>query len=131
MLDEKKVNISTILSNSTPNNYLDNIEKIELLKKEFLLISNQIENLVIKCNQLTPFKLRRQKLKYPYNKCKCLIPYKRSQISLDEDEECTIEDNTQRIKWKVVTKSGQTSLVPSVCFVLPPVDEDSLDLVNQ
>lgn len=52
-------------------------------------------------------------------------------LNIQKDEECLIEDNTQRIKWKISKSNSQSDLVPSVCFTLPPVDEDSVDIANQ
>lgn len=120
-----------MLTSSSQKNYVESIEKIDQIKKELQSISTSLDSLHKKSKQLTPFSLRRQKLKSPYNKCKCLINYKKSQLNIQQDEECHIEDNSQKIKWKIVKANGQSGFVPSVCFILPPVDEDSVDLVDQ
>jgi hypothetical protein len=59
---------------------MENIGQIESIKKDLYNMNERIESLVKKCEYLTPFKLRRQKLKSPYNKCKCLINYKKNQV---------------------------------------------------
>jgi hypothetical protein len=59
---------------------MDNIEQIESIKKDLFKMNERIQSLLKRCENLTPFKLRRQKLKSPYNKCKCLINYKKSQV---------------------------------------------------
>ena len=59
---------------------MENIGQIESIKKDLYNMNERIESLVKKCEHLTPFKLRRQKLKSPYNKCKCLINYKKNQV---------------------------------------------------
>lgn len=149
--------MSTILSDESKNS-VESIEKMGNLRRELDLVRAECEDLLNKSHRLVPFTMRRLKLKSPYNRCKCLIPYKKATVSLifiiiitidcwlialfsislshkklniHKDEECIIDDNTQRIKWKVRTHDGQTGLVPSVCFQLPPLDEDSVDLAQQ
>lgn len=51
---------------------------------------------------------------------------------MNKNEECTVEDNSQKIKWKIrKAGSDQSIFVPSVCLAIPPPDEESLDLIQQ
>ena len=80
ILDSYKKNLLNIMSNSNPKSFAENVTKAEALKNDLRNLKLQIQNLVTESKNLTPFKLRRQKLKKPYNKCKCLIPYHSSQV---------------------------------------------------
>jgi hypothetical protein len=109
---------------------MERIERIEHLKRELTHLNKfELENLVEKSKQLQPFKLRRQKIRPPFNKCKCLIDYNREGFLIPRDEECLIEDNTLRVKWKVSTRSDPQTMhtAPSVIFMIPLVDEESFD----
>ena len=75
--------------------------------------------------------MRKLKIKSPNNRCKCLIDFANTEMEFQRDEECIIEDNAQRIKWKVMTNDGMSVLVPSVCFTLLAVDGDALNLSEQ
>ena len=44
-----------------------------------------------------------------------------------QGEQCRIDDNSQKGKWKVANKNNEIAVVPSVCFILEAVDQDSID----
>lgn len=46
---------------------------------------------------------------------------------INKDERCTLRDNSQRVRWRVTNSSGLEGNVPSVCFLIPPPDKESLD----
>ncbi|CAF0712702.1 unnamed protein product [Brachionus calyciflorus] len=131
-IEQFRHNLTNVISNSTHKNYSETIEKLDKMLSELSGFKSKLESLSNKSKSITPFHLRKQKLKSPYNKCKCLINYKRSQFNIRQNEECIIEDNTQKTKWKVLKPgTNQSSFVPSVCFLLPPPDEESQDLIQQ
>ncbi|XP_016296211.1 microtubule-actin cross-linking factor 1-like [Sinocyclocheilus anshuiensis] len=50
-----------------------------------------------------------------------------SQITISKGEECVLEDNSQRTKWKVISPTGNEAMVPSVCFTIPPPNQEAID----
>ncbi|CAJ0964667.1 unnamed protein product, partial [Ranitomeya imitator] len=51
-----------------------------------------------------------------------------SMITICRNEECVLEDNSQRTKWKVISTTGNEAMVPSVCFLIPPPNKEAIDL---
>ncbi|XP_032435994.1 microtubule-actin cross-linking factor 1 isoform X17 [Xiphophorus hellerii] len=49
------------------------------------------------------------------------------QITINRGEECVLEDNSQRTKWKVISPTGNEAMVPSVCFTVPPPNQEAID----
>ncbi|XP_075868016.1 microtubule-actin cross-linking factor 1, isoforms 1/2/3/4 isoform X6 [Nelusetta ayraudi] len=49
------------------------------------------------------------------------------QITINQGEECVLEDNTQRTKWKVISPTGNEAMVPSVCFTIPPPNQEAVN----
>ncbi|MEQ2185077.1 hypothetical protein GOODEAATRI_014559, partial [Goodea atripinnis] len=48
-------------------------------------------------------------------------------ITINQGEECVLEDNSQRTKWKVISPTGNEAMVPSVCFTVPPPNQEAID----
>lgn len=53
------------------------------------------------------------------------------QMVINKDERCTLRDNSQRVRWRITNSSGLEGMVPSVCFLIPPPDKDSLDAAER
>ncbi|XP_031151474.1 microtubule-actin cross-linking factor 1 isoform X29 [Sander lucioperca] len=53
------------------------------------------------------------------------------QITITRGEECVLEDNSQRTKWKVISTTGNEAMVPSVCFTVPPPNQDAMDTASK
>ncbi len=77
-----KKNLLDILPSSTGSqkNYTDYIKKAETLKQDLYDTLVQVNLLVDKSKTLVPLTMRKLKLKYPYNKSKCLIAFKSTQV---------------------------------------------------
>lgn len=54
-----------------------------------------------------------------------------SQITITRAEECVLEDNSQRTKWKVISPTGNEAMVPSVCFTIPPPNQEAMDAASR
>ncbi len=54
-----------------------------------------------------------------------------SQITISRGEECVLEDNSQRTKWKVISPTGNEAMVPSVCFTIPPPNQEAIDTAGR
>lgn len=50
---------------------------------------------------------------------------------MEKNKECTLTDNSGRIKWRVHNDKGVECQVPSVCFVIPPLDKEALDAADR
>ncbi|XP_027142331.1 microtubule-actin cross-linking factor 1 isoform X12 [Larimichthys crocea] len=53
------------------------------------------------------------------------------QITISRGEECVLEDNSQRTKWKVISPMGNEAMVPSVCFTVPPPNQEAIDTASR
>ncbi|XP_078789369.1 plectin-like isoform X46 [Oryzias latipes] len=56
--------------------------------------------------------------------------FKQQEITVHKGDECALLNNSQPFKWKVLNRSGHEALVPSVCFIVPPVNKEALDSVS-
>ncbi|XP_061089061.1 plectin-like isoform X5 [Conger conger] len=56
--------------------------------------------------------------------------FKQMEITVHKGEECALLNNSQPFKWKVLNKSGNESVVPSVCFIIPPINKEAMESVN-
>ncbi|KAL0166146.1 hypothetical protein M9458_037990, partial [Cirrhinus mrigala] len=52
-------------------------------------------------------------------------------ITISKGEECVLEDNSQRTKWKVISPTGNEAMVPSVCFTIPPPNQEAIDTASR
>ncbi|XP_039977308.1 microtubule-actin cross-linking factor 1 isoform X6 [Xiphias gladius] len=53
------------------------------------------------------------------------------QITITRGEECVLQDNSQRTKWKVISPTGNEAMVPSVCFTVPPPNQEAIDTAGR
>ncbi|KAM4725474.1 microtubule-actin cross-linking factor 1 isoform 3-T3 [Anableps anableps] len=58
---------------------------------------------------------------------RAICDYKQIEITINRGEECVLEDNSQRTKWKVISPTGNEAMVPSVCFTVPPPNQEAID----
>ncbi|KAM4568863.1 plectin isoform 2-T2 [Fundulus diaphanus] len=56
--------------------------------------------------------------------------FKQQEINVHKGEECALLNNSQPFKWKVLNRSGNEAVVPSVCFLVPPVNKEAVDGVS-
>uniref|UniRef100_A0A3Q3LE35 Microtubule actin crosslinking factor 1a n=1 Tax=Mastacembelus armatus TaxID=205130 RepID=A0A3Q3LE35_9TELE len=62
---------------------------------------------------------------------KAICDYKQIEITISRGEECVLEDNAQRTKWKVISPTGNEAMVPSVCFTIPPPNQEAIDTASR
>uniref|UniRef100_A0A671N7S8 Microtubule-actin cross-linking factor 1-like n=1 Tax=Sinocyclocheilus anshuiensis TaxID=1608454 RepID=A0A671N7S8_9TELE len=58
---------------------------------------------------------------------RAICDYRQIEITISKGEECVLEDNSQRTKWKVISPTGNEAMVPSVCFTIPPPNQEAID----
>ncbi|XP_061529849.1 plectin-like isoform X15 [Phycodurus eques] len=59
-----------------------------------------------------------------------ICDFKQQEITVHKGDECALLNNSQPFKWKVLSHSGHEATVPSVCFLVPPVNKDAMDSVS-
>lgn len=52
-------------------------------------------------------------------------------MSINKGERCVVHDNSNRVKWSVVTGSGSKGMVPGVCFTIPPPNQEAIDAAEK
>ncbi|KAG8134123.1 hypothetical protein E2320_011850 [Naja naja] len=52
-------------------------------------------------------------------------------ITVRKGDSCTLLSNAQPYKWKVLNAAGKESLVPSICFLIPPPNKEALEAVGR
>ncbi|XP_056154000.1 microtubule-actin cross-linking factor 1 [Lampris incognitus] len=62
---------------------------------------------------------------------KAICDYRQIEITISRGEECVLEDNSQRTKWKVISPSGNEAMVPSVCFSVPPPNQEAIEIASR
>uniref|UniRef100_A0A673B6B6 Microtubule actin crosslinking factor 1 n=1 Tax=Sphaeramia orbicularis TaxID=375764 RepID=A0A673B6B6_9TELE len=62
---------------------------------------------------------------------KAICDYRQIEITISSGEECVLEDNSQRTKWKVISPTGNEAMVPSVCFTIPPPNQEAIDTAGR
>uniref|UniRef100_A0A674BSA2 Microtubule actin crosslinking factor 1 n=1 Tax=Salmo trutta TaxID=8032 RepID=A0A674BSA2_SALTR len=62
---------------------------------------------------------------------RAICDYRQIEITISRGEECVLEDNSQRTKWKVISPSGNEAMVPSVCFTVPPPNQEAMGTASR
>ena len=53
------------------------------------------------------------------------------QMTTVKGEDCTLLDNSRRIRWRVRNSAGIEGLVPAICFYIPPPNKDAEELAKK
>ncbi|XP_068188907.1 microtubule-actin cross-linking factor 1, isoforms 1/2/3/4 isoform X5 [Antennarius striatus] len=62
---------------------------------------------------------------------RAICDYRQIEITINQGEECVLEDNSQRTKWKVISPTGNEAMVPSVCFTIPPPNQEAINTASR
>ncbi|XP_059365704.1 microtubule-actin cross-linking factor 1 isoform X12 [Carassius carassius] len=62
---------------------------------------------------------------------RAICDYRQIEITITKGEECVLEDNSQRTKWKVISPTGNEAMVPSVCFTIPAPNQEAIDTASR
>ncbi|XP_071623642.1 microtubule-actin cross-linking factor 1 isoform X11 [Heliangelus exortis] len=62
---------------------------------------------------------------------KAVCDYRQIEITICRNDECVLEDNSQRTKWKVISPTGNEAMVPSVCFLIPPPNKEAIEMATR
>ncbi|XP_072404555.1 microtubule-actin cross-linking factor 1 isoform X22 [Chiloscyllium punctatum] len=97
-------------------------------KEQLIKYKSSIASLVGRAKTIVQLKPRN-----PDNAIKTTIPikaicdYRQIEITVCKNDECVLEDNSHRTKWKVISPTGNEAMVPSVCFTIPAPNEEAID----
>ncbi|XP_069751836.1 microtubule-actin cross-linking factor 1 isoform X13 [Narcine bancroftii] len=58
---------------------------------------------------------------------KAICDYRQIEITVSKNDECVLEDNSHRTKWKIINPTGNEAMVPSVCFTIPAPNQEAID----
>ena len=58
-------------------------------------------------------------------------PFPLFQMSISKGSECVLLDNSQKIKWRVRNGAGQEGMVPAVCFLIPPPNDEAKPYIDR
>lgn len=50
---------------------------------------------------------------------------------MHKGDSCTLLSNAQPFNWKVLNAAGSESIMPSVCFLVPPLNKEAVDAVSR
>ncbi|XP_073781847.1 plectin isoform X48 [Danio rerio] len=56
--------------------------------------------------------------------------FKQMEITMHKGDECALINNSQPSRWKVLNRSGDEAVVPSICFLVPPVNKEAVESVS-
>lgn len=100
------------------------------LREELNNYGDNIQRLVDQASSIVPIKQRRQPVTRPLQ-VTSICTFKQPNMSIEKNEQCTLYDNSGRVKWRVKNSQGVESPVPGVCFALQPPDKDALDAAER
>ncbi|XP_053979644.1 dystonin isoform X40 [Hylaeus volcanicus] len=106
------------------------LKGMQELREELNSYGDHVQKLVDQAKDVVPMKQRRQPVTRPMQ-VTCVCSYKQVNMSIEKGEQCTLYDNSGRIKWRVKNQEGVESPVPGVCFALQPPDKDALDAAER
>uniref|UniRef100_A0ABD2XTK8 Calponin-homology (CH) domain-containing protein n=1 Tax=Trichogramma kaykai TaxID=54128 RepID=A0ABD2XTK8_9HYME len=106
------------------------LKGMQSLRKELNDYGDHIYNLTKRAESIVPVRQRSEPIHRPI-RVTCICVYNQVNILINPNEQCTLYDNSGRLKWKVKNSSGQESLVPGVCFSLQPPDDEALMAVEK
>ncbi|XP_076173653.1 dystonin-like protein short stop isoform X29 [Ptiloglossa arizonensis] len=106
------------------------LKGMQELREELNSYGDHVQKLVDQAKDIVPMKQRRQPVTRPMQ-VTCVCSYKQVNMSIEKGEQCTLYDNSGRIKWRVKNQEGVESPVPGVCFALQPPDKDALDAAER
>ncbi|KOX72958.1 Dystonin [Melipona quadrifasciata] len=131
-ISKRDESLNTIYSQSEFS--LDEGERLlkgmQELREELNNYGDHVQKLVDQAKDVIPMKQRRQPVTRPMQ-VTCVCSYKQVNMSIEKGEQCTLYDNSGRIKWRVKNQEGIESPVPGVCFALQPPDKDAIDAAER
>ncbi|XP_047739188.1 dystonin [Hyalella azteca] len=106
------------------------LREMQEIREELSRFQGTVEELITRSKTIVPLKQRRQTLRQP-TQVTAICNYKKTDISISKGERCTLHDNSNRAKWRVVNSLGAEGLVPGVVFTIPPPNQEAIDAAEK
>ncbi|XP_014475405.1 PREDICTED: dystonin isoform X27 [Dinoponera quadriceps] len=106
------------------------LKGMQELREELNNYGDHVQRLVERAKDVIPMKQRKQPVMRPLQ-VTCICSYKQVNMSIEKGEQCTVYDNSGRVKWRVKNTQGVETPVPGVCFALQPPDKEALDAAER
>lgn len=91
-----------------------------------------VDKLAKRSQLIAPLKERKQLIYNRQYAVQSLCTYKQDdKIVLEKGEVTQLLDITSHVQWRVRTPKGGEKLIPSVCLMIPPPNDEAIDLVNK
>lgn len=91
-----------------------------------------VEKLSKRAQTIVPLTERRQLFANKQYAVQSLTTYKQDdKIVLEKGEGAQLLDITDQMKWHVRTSKGGEKVIPSVCLMIPPPNDEAIELVNK
>lgn len=91
-----------------------------------------IDKLAKKSQTISPLKERKQLISNKQYSIQSLCTYKQeNKIVLEKGELAQLLDRTNQVQWKVRTSKGGELAIPSACLMIPPPNDEAIDLINK
>lgn len=91
-----------------------------------------VEKLAKRSQSIVPLKERSQLLRGKQYIIQSLCTYKQDdKIVLEKGEVAELLDISQQHHWRVVTSKGGEKVIPSACLMIPPPNNEAIELVNK
>lgn len=91
-----------------------------------------VEKLAKRSQSIVPLKERSQLLRGKQYIIQSLCTYKQDdKIVLEKGEVAELMDISQQHHWRVVTSKGGEKVIPSACLMIPPPNNEAIELVNK
>lgn len=91
-----------------------------------------VEKLAKRSQSIVPLKERSQLLRGKQYIIQSLCTYKQDdKIVLEKGEVAELIDISQQHHWRVVTSKGGEKVIPSACLMIPPPNNEAIELVNK
>jgi dystonin len=91
-----------------------------------------IDKLAKRSQSILPLKERTQLIRGKQYAVQSLCTYKQDEkIVLEKGEMAELIDISQHRQWRVITSKGGEKIIPSACLMIPPPNEEAIELVNK
>lgn len=91
-----------------------------------------VDKLAKRSQSILPLKERKYLVRGKQYLVQSLCTYKQDdKIVLEKGETAELVDITQQVYWRVVTSKGGEKVIPSACLMIPPPNDEAIELVNK
>lgn len=91
-----------------------------------------VDKLAKRSQTILPLKERKYLVRGKQYAVQSLCTYKQDdKIVLEKGETVELVEITQQVYWRVVTSKGGEKVIPSACLMIPPPNEEAIELVNK